>query len=533
MRSLRTWQHSRAAILSVVGHGALFALLALITPAEAPVSEPGPFITAFIVPAERAAPRPAPAAPSADLVERATEPAPPPPAPLGPPPLEPEPATAEPPPAAAPSTTPLPPSPEPAEPAETPPAAVVEAVETPSAETPPTELPSPEPASAPAVASAAEQDRAPGRVLEPHEDQALRRRLASWTGKLDTDAEMLRWRDDGREYAAVLRRLPATDAMGMEQLAVEVTTERDGERLVTELRMTRLAFSNFGQFVNRWDPDVGLHDDVIDGRFHSNTALNIHRDGGRSPVFGGKVTIADRDVVNSEGVGRMSRRAMFPAGIETHVRRIALPERAGTAASSAMESQSQRLEHDSALTFYADGSVGWRALDADAAELRRELGAEPFYLVAAEDVALHVQGTVNGKVLVYSPDRIVISGDLHYASDPRDPNADDYLGLVSERTVEIAEPEVTGNGDLEVYASIYARQRFVVREFRARRSGTLVIHGSLTAGTLSASEPRYATRVEFDRRLTTMRAPGFPLSDRYELDSASGEWRTVPASVTP
>jgi hypothetical protein len=27
--------------------------------------------------------------------------------------------------------------------------------------------------------------------------------------------------------------------------------------------------------------------------------------------------------------------------------------------------------------------------------------------------------------------------------------------------------------------------------------------------------------------LATMRAPGFPLSDRYELDTASGEWRVA------
>jgi hypothetical protein len=25
-----------------------------------------------------------------------------------------------------------------------------------------------------------------------------------------------------------------------------------------------------------------------------------------------------------------------------------------------------------------------------------------------------------------------------------------------------------------------------------------------------------------------MRAPGFPLSDRYELESSSGEWQRVP-----
>jgi hypothetical protein len=138
-----------------------------------------------------------------------------------------------------------------------------------------------------------------------------------------------------------------------------------------------------------------------------------------------------------------------------------------------------------------------------------------------------VRGTVNGKVLVYSPERIVIVDDLRYASDPRELGADDYLGLVAERTVEIDGPEVTGPGDLEVHASIYARSRFAVRDYRSRRSGTLIIHGSVTAGSVSATEPRFATRIEFDDRLTTMRAPGFPLSDRYELDAVSDEWRVV------
>jgi hypothetical protein len=132
-------------------------------------------------------------------------------------------------------------------------------------------------------------------------------------------------------------------------------------------------------------------------------------------------------------------------------------------------------------------------------------------------------------VLVYSPARIVIVDDVRYFADPRKQDADDYLGLVAERTVEIDEPEVTGPGDLTIHASIYARTRFAVRNHRSRRSGTLVIHGSVTAGSVSATEPRFATRIEFDDRLTTMRAPGFPLSDRYELDSASGEWRVVDA----
>jgi len=294
---------------------------------------------------------------------------------------------------------------------------------------------------------------------------------------------------------------------------------------VTDLRMTRLAFSNFGQFVNRWDPDVGLSDDVIDGRFHSNTSFVVHRVGRKAPVFNGRVTVADPRGFGTAGddTGYLNRRTMFPGGIETRVRRIALPERAFASASTP---HSQRFEHDTALTFHADGSFAWRALEATD-ESRRDLGDEPFYLIAADEVALHVQGTVDGKVLVYSPSRIVITGDLYYAGDPREPHADDYLGLVTEGAVEIAEPALTGPGDLDVYASIYAGRRFVVREFRSRRSGVLRIHGSLTAGTLSASEPRYGTHIEFDNRLTTMRAPGFPLSDRYELDSSTGEWRVT------
>jgi hypothetical protein len=360
----------------------------------------------------------------------------------------------------------------------------------------------------------------------------VRSQLSSWTGKLSPDDpdSTLTWREDGQTYTAVLKRVPATDAMGMEALAVELTTQRDGEQLVTELRMSRLAFSNFGQFVNQWDPDVSLHDDVIDGRFHSNSQVTIGRTGRATPEFRGKVTIAGSGYTTGDGPGFISRRKLFPAGIETRTRRIALPERAAALDAVAGPHNSERFARDTALAFHADGTVSWRNIEPGTPETRRALGDEPFYLVAAEDADLEVSGTVNGKVLVYTPAHIVITDDLRYAADPRTPLADDYLGLVAERTVEIAEPDVTGPGDLEVFAAIYARQRFVVRNFNARRSGTLIIHGSLTAGTLTASEPRFATKIEFDNRLTTMRAPSFPLSDRYELDATTGEWRVVGAA---
>jgi len=533
VRLLQVMQRRRSAVVSVVGHAAFISLLALVGTRPDRASNESPLIMAELItaldpaatsvvrvtpeaseaPAEESAPAPQP---TAELDTAAPAP-PPPPQPKAEP--EPEPAAPR-----AVEPTPEPPSERLAE---------VEPATEPVAEP---AAPGPSEAEAPPASPAAETvvDDTPRRSFASKEEQSVRRKLSSWTGSFETANAMptMKWRDDGQEYTAVLKRSAAAEAMGMEQLLVELTTERDGERLVTELRMTRLAFSNFGQFVNRWDPDVGLNDDVIDGRFHSNTAVTINRTGRATPVFGGKVTIANGDVVTmAEGFlsthpTRVNKRKLFPAGIETHARRIELPDRAAALEAIAGPENSQRFARDAALTFHDDGTVSWRELDG-AAEARRSLGGEPFYLMAGDDVELEVSGTVNGKVLVYTPDRIVVTGDIRYAADPRTPLADDYLGLVAERTVEIAEPDVTGSGDLEIFASIYARQRFVVRDFTSRRSGTLIVHGSLTAGTLSASEPRFATRVEFDDRLTTMRAPGFPLSDRYELDSTSGEWRVL------
>src|SRR5690606_19613254 len=162
---------------------------------------------------------------------------------------------------------------------------------------------------------------------------------------------------------------------------------------------------------------------------------------------------------------------------------------------------------------------------------RREgvLGASPTYFVAAEKRTLAVRGTVNGKVLVYSPAEIVIEGDLVYAADPtRGEDSDDYLGLVSDGSVEIAEADVTGPGDLTVHAAIYAKRRFAVRRYSRGDRATLFVYGSITAGSLTATEPRFRTKIEFDRRLEHARPPSFPMTDRYELASWDGVWRAGP-----
>jgi hypothetical protein len=66
-----------------------------------------------------------------------------------------------------------------------------------------------------------------------------------------------------------------------------------------------------------------------------------------------------------------------------------------------------------------------------------------------------------------------------------------------------------------------------VTHVAALKTATLYIYGSLTAGSLSETEPRYATHIEFDPRFERLRPPGFPLTNKYEVEAWDGRWQTV------
>lgn len=450
---------------------------------------------------------------------------------------------------------------QPEEPAESPAASVEPTADAPSAETPSpptaeqaaselaatTESPEPAAEQAGAIAelattetTTAEFSTAPDAATDsaPHaqhsepvparEHAMLSKRFESWTGeRAPGDAEpRVAWKQNGKAYTAVFRSLDGGDPTGLERVVVDVSTEQGGKKMSTQLTMTRLSFSSFAQFVDRWNPDVQIHDDEIDGRFHSNTVIKLLSTGSVSPVFRGRVTLASHDI-DTESSFAFNRRRVFPDGVEMGVRRIVLPSRFYGFLNEAAKGDSnvQRFERDARITFHDDGTYGWSYVRDGAAEERREVTSPAHYLLGLPGATLRIKGTVRGKVLIYSADRIVIDNDVRYAHAHDAPDADDYLGLVAETAVEVAEPEVTGLGDLKIDASIYALREFAVRDYRSRPSGTLRIFGSLTAGSLTATEPRFATKIEFDPRLKDARPPSFPLTDRYELESWNGEWR--------
>jgi hypothetical protein len=368
----------------------------------------------------------------------------------------------------------------------------------------------------------------PTRAVEipPEQRARLLERIAQAAQTLaDTPQTEIAWEEDGRRYHAVLKRQALASSMELERVVAEVKATDQGTRMHTQLWLSRLAFSQFGQIVDRWDPNVQLHDDEIVGRFHSNTSVNIRRSREAMPKFLDKVTIAARRQRLS-GL-RQHEKEMFQGGLQIAADDIPFPARAAPFVEVPHDPQAHvhRFTNDAHIVLYGDGSYTWQSRRTDTPLVQRYAPDAPVYLLGAKGVTLYVRGVVRGYVLVYSPERIVIEGNLTYADDPRaNPNSADYLGLVADRSVEIARAHVTGRGDLRIDAAIFARRRFVVTDIDRPHRATLRIYGSLSAGTLSASEPRYATKIEFDPRFDRVRPPGFPSTNRYELERWDGTW---------
>ena len=334
------------------------------------------------------------------------------------------------------------------------------------------------------------------------------------------------WEHNGKRYTAALAALPAANGVEFDRVIAEVSADDAGKAFTTVVQLKRLAFSHYTQLVDRWDPMVQLHADEIVGRFHVNSHFKLLYDGRTSPRFLGKVTTAASSF-STQAAGRRRVADIFRGGIETDVDRIVLPEQLQPSSWAPADDSVRvhEIENDSDILFFADGSYRWSDRFAKTSQYSNDPSEQPVYFIARSGVALYVQGTVRGKVLVYSPYRVSVTGNLMYARDPRtNRESPDCLGLVSGRDIEIANSAITGPGDLMIQAALFAGRRFIVRDLDTPRTATLHIYGSLAAGTLSASEPRYATRIEYDPRLEQQRPPGFPSTTKFAADEWDGQW---------
>src|SRR6185295_16305445 len=109
------------------------------------------------------------------------------------------------------------------------------------------------------------------------------------------------------------------------------------------------------------------------------------------------------------------------------------------------------------------------------------------------------------------PGDIEIEGDITYAHDPRETLLSrDFLALISGRDIRVARTQITGTGDLYIHAALFARRKFAIESTQRGKVGVLRILGSVTAGTTTETEPRYATKLDYDKRFEYLRPANFP-----------------------
>jgi hypothetical protein len=374
------------------------------------------------------------------------------------------------------------------------------------------------------------REPAPAAPIEKPEQIVIAKSLSKLAQQmLDTNLtnKELSWSEDGRQYSARLRRQPAADSTGLEQVVAEIMTENEGKRMKTRLSLKRLAFSQFTQLVNDWDPNISLHDDIIDGRFHSNTEIGISFNRGVEPRFFGKVTTAAARMTFDTPLRRRSK-DVFQGGVETRTERVSLPRDMPDVVNGGDAANRRVFETDTRLIFNADGSYVWRAANGEGPLERSEPSDQPRHLIGDKGAKLYVSGTVSGMFTVYSPSDIEIENDLVYAKDPRSSLfSRDFLALISGRDIKIANGAITGAGDLHIHAALFARRRFSIENVKQTKPGTLYILGSLTAGTLWETEPRFATKMDYDKRFEYLRPANFPMTRRYEVESWDQGWEEV------
>jgi len=350
-----------------------------------------------------------------------------------------------------------------------------------------------------------------------------------------TSRAHVEWQEDGRQYEAEFVQQPATDGSQPDRVIVEISAENLGRQFRTRIVLKRLPFSHFAQVIDRWDPMVQLHDDVIVGRMHINSRFNVLYDSQAAPRFLGKVTTASGGF-NMQGRSRGRHADVFREGVETRATRILIAAQRDSFEPARFEvgARVHELKHDTRIRFMADGRYSWSDIKARTSHYGDASAGKSVYFIAERGATVYVQGIVSGRFLVYSPERIVVEGGLAYGRDPRVDHASvDYLGLVCDKDIEVARHHVTGSGDLPIQGALFAKRRVVITDTSHSRSRTLSIYGSLAAGSMTESEPRYATRVEYDPRFERLRPPRFPSTNRFAAEEWDGQWTEVLARSEP
>ncbi|MBN2008346.1 hypothetical protein JW960_03250 [candidate division KSB1 bacterium] len=286
--------------------------------------------------------------------------------------------------------------------------------------------------------------------------------------------------------------------------------------------------SRYFWFTNHEAGVYWISQDTVWGPIHTNHILNTNGD----PVFYGKVTAYKGIAPNPTAKGC---KAKFYGGWEVGIKNEVptdmspLINAATTGNGGAAVNTKSLYNTETTFEFLSNGDI-IRTVGAGVADTVSLTDIAPTGVIySSKDV--HVKGTLNGQLTIYSDDDIFIDDNLHYAIDPKvDPTSEDILGLVAKDNVVITNNSAN-NSDVVIQASIMAvNGSFTAQDYSGRPvAGAIHLTGSVMqnnrgpVGTFSSWSGSithgFSKRYYFDPRLSSISAPYYPYVRNLHLVS--------------
>ncbi len=230
--------------------------------------------------------------------------------------------------------------------------------------------------------------------------------------QLPLSDSVLVWRDKKQIYQVKVCHERAKTITDLNNVIFIITTRENEQILSTEMRLRQMAFSNYAQFVDYWDPKVAIHNDEFFGKFHSNSSFKISRRHGIVPKFYGKVTTASYQIKTDRQFFTFDDHDVFSGGLERGIKEIRLPKKLTPFSSETKidSNQIHLLSKETWIEFVKNGTYLWKTKTMAGNFTTRILSKEkPFFIVANKKVEIHIRGTVCGKILMYSKGNIILA----------------------------------------------------------------------------------------------------------------------------
>jgi hypothetical protein len=310
-------------------------------------------------------------------------------------------------------------------------------------------------------------------------------------------------------------------SLTISRVKVTAVAKFAGRTAIVEAVLTKPPFSYYGQFTDNWpSSNYYITGDTLYGPVHTNTRFNFSG----TPVFYGKVS----SVAQNYGTLGMTAPKFF-GGTDFGTSPIQLPLNAQeleAAASSGGDVYSNSIW----LRFKADGSYDY-GYNSSYSSGTKHLSSFNGTIMTTSGADVHIKGTLNGEVTIYSGRHIYIEDDIVYSQPPHlHPDSNDMLGLVARKDVIVADNSAN-RSNVEIHGAIMAlNSKFYLQNYNTGLPrGTLTSLGSIvqvnrgSRGVFSLVKGvatvihGYRSKTLYDNRFLHAGPPFYPLVPKIKV----------------